>query len=180
MLFINKSLTSYGCTRYPLFLFNHKPLAFVFLLKITPPQTIQDITLRRNAWHKLIIKKEMSLLSLHNYSAKHPIPIVTLTDYIFSTSPNSYSPCSKVVSLHVWFKTNHPHLLCGSISHRRHIFLLFYENNYLPPQRGFYIITSIDAEKFKSPRNILRKKNGTKNLLQKIKSQLFRKVTKLL
>lgn len=49
----------------------------------------------------------------------------------------------------------------------------FYENKYLPPQRGFYIISAIDAEQFTSPRDTLHKKNETRNLLQKIKTQLF-------
>ena len=49
----------------------------------------------------------------------------------------------------------------------------FYKKNYLPPQRGFYIISDIETGQVTNLRDIPHEKNGTKKLLQKINNPLF-------
>lgn len=49
----------------------------------------------------------------------------------------------------------------------------FYEKNYLPPQRGFYIISDIETGQVTNLRDIPHEKSRTKKLLQKIISPLF-------
>ena len=125
-------------------------------------------------------QKKMSLLLLHNYSARYSLSIITLG---FTYFPLPLITIPHVLRLYHFTSDSKliTRICCAVLFIIGCIFLYdFYKNNHLPPQRGFYIITSIDAEKLINPRHILRKKTERNTFFRKLNLSFFRKVTKIL